>query len=231
MLIAATHARGGLDLCHVRGRLPRGSFAGKTAELNTKSPAPARARQTDESVIVVDDLHAELALIDENLCRNDLTPAERAAAQARRKAIYQQLHPETKAGGDRKSNGQVGQMIDTPRFDEAAAEATGQSERAVRRDVTRGEALGDDVLVKVAGPAGRAPRVVDALGAEGEGGVESLRALGVGTAGAQFPDFFFAANIPATCTAIRQPKSGEISRLHHPSHRRASRILCWVLKW
>ena len=105
----------------------------------------------------VDDLHAELMLIDENLCRNDLSPAERAVAQARRKAIYQQIHPETKAGASGKYRpksqfGQVGQAENhpAPRYDEAAAEATGQSERAVRRDVTRGEALGEDVLAKVA---------------------------------------------------------------------------------
>lgn len=106
----------------------------------------------------MDDLHAELALIDENLCRNDLTPAERASAQARRKKIYQDLHPETKNGaaGKNRPKSQLGQLgqadggVAAPRFDEAAAEATGQSERAVRRDVTRGEALGDDVLAKVA---------------------------------------------------------------------------------
>lgn len=107
----------------------------------------------------MDDLHAELALIDENLCRNDLTPAERASAQARRKAIYQQLHPETKrgaaGGAATKANsgqavGQVGQEPTPPRFDEAAADATGQSERSIRRDVTRGEVLGEDALAKVA---------------------------------------------------------------------------------
>ena len=109
------------------------------------------------TVLDVDDLHAELMLIDENLCRNDLSPAERAVAQARRKAIYQQIHPETKAGASGKYRpksqfGQVGQAENhpAPRYDEAAAEATGQSERAVRRDVTRGEALGEDVLAKVA---------------------------------------------------------------------------------
>ena len=102
-------------------------------------------------ILEVDDLRAELMLIDENLCRNDLTPAERASAQARRKAIYQQIHPETKNGGDRRSVGQLVQLKDAPpRFDEAAAEATGQSERAVRRDVTRGEALGEAALAKVA---------------------------------------------------------------------------------
>jgi hypothetical protein len=49
-------------------------------------------------VLDIDDLHAELMLIDENLCRNDLSSAERAKAQARRKAIYLELHPETKHG-------------------------------------------------------------------------------------------------------------------------------------
>ena len=107
------------------------------------SKIPAFVRNETEA-------RAELAELDENLFRNDLTAAERAAYQARRKAIYQQLHPETKVGGDRKSNGQVGQMIATPRYDEAAAEAAGQSERAVRRDVTRGEALGSEILAKVA---------------------------------------------------------------------------------
>ena len=110
-------------------------------------------RQTIPAMILeVDDLRAELMLIDEKSpCRNDLTPAERASAQARRKAIYQQIDPETKNGGDRRSVGQLVQLKDAPpRFDEAAADATGQSERAVRRDVTRGEALGEAALAKVA---------------------------------------------------------------------------------
>jgi hypothetical protein len=107
-------------------------------------------RETIPAIVLdIDDLHAELMLIDENLCRNDLSPAERAKAQARRKAIYQELHPETKnhAAGNGRTKadlvGQVGQATsDTepaPRFDEAASDATGQSERSVRRDVTRGE--------------------------------------------------------------------------------------------
>jgi ParB/RepB/Spo0J family partition protein len=40
----------------------------------------------------------ELAEIDENLIHIDLTPAERAAHQAKRKEIYERLHPETKKG-------------------------------------------------------------------------------------------------------------------------------------
>lgn len=50
-----------------------------------------------------DDIHAELASIDENLMRAGLNPAQESHALARRKAIYEELHPETKHGGDRRS--------------------------------------------------------------------------------------------------------------------------------
>jgi len=109
-------------------------------------------RQTIPAIVLdVDDLHAELMLIDENLCRNDLTPAERAAAVARRKAIYIELHPTTKHGGNLEGAGVANLATpDEPRFTKATADATGQSERSVRRESHRGEALGEDVLAKVA---------------------------------------------------------------------------------
>lgn len=47
-------------------------------------------------VVELDDLHAELALIDENLIRRVLSPAEKAHAIARRKTIYEEIHPEAR---------------------------------------------------------------------------------------------------------------------------------------
>ena len=55
------------------------------------------------TVKYADELTRELAEIDENLMRNDLSELMQGIHHARRKRIYEQLHPETKAGGDRKS--------------------------------------------------------------------------------------------------------------------------------
>ncbi|TAK50258.1 MAG: hypothetical protein EPO23_03365 [Xanthobacteraceae bacterium] len=120
------------------------------------------ARATIPAIIrEMDDLRAELALIDENLVRNDLSAAERSAAQARRKALWQELHPETRNGAAGKYRSksqlqsqlaQVEQAGERPaaRYDEAAAQSIGQSPATIRRDVHRGEALGAEVLARVA---------------------------------------------------------------------------------
>lgn len=48
------------------------------------------------TIVGGDALHAELVAIDENLCRSELSPAERAHYTERRKAIYLEKHPETR---------------------------------------------------------------------------------------------------------------------------------------
>ena len=101
------------------------------------------------SIIEADDLHAELMLIDENLCRNDLSPAERASAISRRKAIYLELHPDT-ARGTAGGKARQGSATDKLSFADATADATGQTARTVQRDAHRGEALGGAALAKVA---------------------------------------------------------------------------------
>ena len=52
---------------------------------------------------MLDDDHARLVEIEENMIRKGLKGLERAAFLAEWKRIYDDRHPETKAGGDRKS--------------------------------------------------------------------------------------------------------------------------------
>ncbi len=55
------------------------------------------------TVSSLEGLQAELAEIDENFVRNDLSPVEYGELLLRRKEIYEALHPEAKHGGDKKS--------------------------------------------------------------------------------------------------------------------------------
>lgn len=90
------------------------------------------------------DLLSELIAIDENLCRAELSPAEQAFQTARRKEIYEALHPETKqhvAGGKARQDS----ASDKLSFAAQTSRATGRDKRTVERDAARGEALGDDL--------------------------------------------------------------------------------------
>jgi ParB-like chromosome segregation protein Spo0J len=103
-------------------------------------------------VVTDDDLHAELAMIDENLCRAELSPADRAKQTARRKVVYLQLHPET---GQGKANAKEVQGLKpserTPAFVDATAAVTGRSRSAVAADVDRGNKVLDEVVNLIRG--------------------------------------------------------------------------------
>lgn len=99
-------------------------------------------------------LDAELWEIDENLARAELTPADRAMFVFRRKELYLLKYPETAHGGDRKSSGQVGHLVDRAErksFVAATAELTGKPERSIRRDAERGEKICKAALDKLRG--------------------------------------------------------------------------------
>jgi ParB family chromosome partitioning protein len=111
-----------------------------------------------ECLVMDDDvLHADLAEIDENLCRAGLTPAETAAAMVRRKEIYILLHPETASGkvqakamNARLGRGNVNEN-NSPTFTAATAAATGMNRRSVEKAVARGQALKPEDLQKIVG--------------------------------------------------------------------------------
>ena len=97
-------------------------------------------------VVDADDVHAELAMIDENLCRAELSPSDRARHTARRKVIYEGMHPQTVQGAN--AGGPSGKFVhtETDSFAAATAKATGKDERTVRRDAERGDKILPEVL-------------------------------------------------------------------------------------
>lgn len=132
-------------------------------------------------VMESDDLKSELVTIDENLVRRELSDAERAYQTARRKELYEALHPETRSvtirggPGRGKNDGQSGRRFEDlasgqsgqlPKstFAAATARSTGRSERSVRRDASRGEALGP-TLNRIIGTSLDKQVEIDALAA------------------------------------------------------------------
>lgn len=92
-------------------------------------------------IVDLGDLDRELAEIDENLIRNELTALERGEHLARRKAIYEALHPETRQGGlpGAPGGGKQAKTETISGFAEDAAEKTGVTDRAIRYAVQIGE--------------------------------------------------------------------------------------------
>tara|TARA_R110002072_G_scaffold302699_1_gene487408 strand:+ start:2226 stop:3014 length:789 start_codon:yes stop_codon:yes gene_type:complete len=79
------------------------------------------------------DADALLMEIDENLIRNELNPIDRAINLNARKEIYEELYPEAKQGGDRKSKSKdQNEMLS---FSDATAEKIGINKRTIERAV------------------------------------------------------------------------------------------------
>lgn len=90
-------------------------------------------------------------MIDENLCRAELSPADRAKQTARRKAIYVELHPGTAAGVAGASARWDASVNLAPAFTADTASATGKGERTIQRDAERGEAVEAEILDMIRG--------------------------------------------------------------------------------
>ena len=103
-------------------------------------------------------LEAELIEIDENLCRSELSVAQRAHYSKRRKEIWEALHPEPSVDYGREDGGENEQPrqivapvakhghVQPKGFAASTAEVTGENVRQIQRNVARAEAIGDDLL-------------------------------------------------------------------------------------
>jgi hypothetical protein len=94
--------------------------------------------EIDYTVKDYDQLHAELAEIDENIQRSDPSYLERGNMMLRRKEIFEILHPESKVGGDKKSEDfrakkAAGQVPKS--FAADTAGKIGLTERSVRQEM------------------------------------------------------------------------------------------------
>lgn len=92
-------------------------------------------------------LAAELMEIDENLCRAELSAAQRAKAIKRRKEIWEAMRQNL--GGTSCPTQKATEHKDRPQnqrdFAADTAKASGESKRDVNRHLARAEALGDDL--------------------------------------------------------------------------------------
>lgn len=87
-----------------------------------------------------DSLRAELAEIDENLQRNELTVLEQGEHLARRKAIHEALHPETKNGAKGGWHNNKTDKLEIPEsgissFVASVEELTGKSKTALYEEI------------------------------------------------------------------------------------------------
>lgn len=93
--------------------------------------------EVEVKIETLDKDKARLIEIDNNLFRADLTALDRAIFLSERKDVYERLYPETKHGGDRKSedaknqNGENAVLI----FTEEIAEKLDMSKTAIERAV------------------------------------------------------------------------------------------------
>lgn len=93
-------------------------------------------------VDVTDDW-SRMMEIDDNLAGAELTPLDTAIFLARRKEVYERLHPEAKRGaiGNLASRGALTDIVSVSSFAKVTAEKFGIDERHVRRLVAAGSKL------------------------------------------------------------------------------------------
>jgi ParB family transcriptional regulator, chromosome partitioning protein len=99
-------------------------------------------------IVKMDELTRQLWEIDENLCRAELNKLERGENLAARKAIYEQLHPETRnvneRGGPGRGNKTAAESASVS-FTADTAIKTGLSARTIQQSIHRAENIVPEV--------------------------------------------------------------------------------------
>jgi ParB family chromosome partitioning protein len=90
------------------------------------------------------DDFARLMEIDDNLAGAELTALDTAVFLARRKEIYERMHPEARQGGARGNQHTGGWQTDIMSFCQTTSEKFGMTDRHVRRMIAAGACLGPD---------------------------------------------------------------------------------------
>jgi hypothetical protein len=111
----------------------------------------------------------ELAEIDENVARANLSAAQEAHYLGRRHELYERLHGLAKGRGAHAANAVMDRSNAianlAPAFATATAAITGAAERTVQRGVARARALGPELLQRVTGTSLDSGVELDALAA------------------------------------------------------------------
>lgn len=97
-----------------------------------------------------DAVAAKLREIDENLLRRELSELDRAAFLAERKALWEQLHPDTRRGGYERKGINDKLVVSVGAFSEEAAATLGVSRRTIERAIRRYQDIAPDVRRRLA---------------------------------------------------------------------------------
>jgi hypothetical protein len=114
-----------------------------------RSPIPAR-------VLALNSITRQLAEIDANLCRAELTALERSEHLLHRKELYEELHPETRqhVAGAAAANASIGRgdataKLATASFAADTAVKTGFAGRTIRREISRAKKIDEAVRDRI----------------------------------------------------------------------------------
>lgn len=105
-------------------------------------------------IVSLSEVDAQLAEIDENLARHELTALERAEQLAKRKVLYEAKHPETRHGGapgkaGKDGGGKASKEPESgslpPSFVESTSKLMGKSKSTIKEEVQIANDLAPDV--------------------------------------------------------------------------------------